>query len=199
MPPAPVLLLLAAGASRRMRGADKLMEPVEGEPLLRLQARRGIEAGLTVLVTLPPDRPERWAALEGLAVRRVPVPDAGEGLAASIRAGVAAAPPDAAVLLLLADLPEIEAADLARMAALHRAAPDALLRATAADGQPGHPILFPADLRAELQALKGDQGARRILERAGGRLRLVPLAGTRAVTDLDTPEDWALWRVRTGH
>lgn len=199
MPPAPVLLLLAAGASRRMRGADKLMEPVEGEPLLRLQARRGIEAGLAVLVTLPPDRPERWATLEGLAVRRVPVTDAGEGLAASIRAGVAAAPPDAAVLLLLADLPEIEAADLARMAALHRAAPDTLLRATAADGRPGHPILFPADLRPELQTLEGDQGARRILERAAGRLRLVPLAGTRAVTDLDTPEDWALWRARTGH
>ncbi len=99
----------------------------------------------------------------------------------------------------LADLPEIEATDLAQMAALHREAPKALLRATTADGRPGHPILFPADLRPELQALKGDQGARRILERAAGRLRLVPLAGTRAVTDLDTPEDWALWRARTGH
>ncbi|MGP3697057.1 nucleotidyltransferase family protein [Rhodobacter sp. NSM] len=192
--PAPVVLLLAAGASSRMRGTDKLLEPVGGEPLLRRQARRVIEAGLPLVVTLPPHSPARQAALEGLTLTPAVVEDAGEGMAASIRQGLRAAPEEAAVILLLADLPEIEAADLTHIAGLHRADPAAILRATAADGRPGHPILFPADLRPQLARLQGDRGARDLLAAEAGRLRLVALAGERAITDLDTPEDWARWR-----
>ena len=40
------LVLLAAGASRRMRGADKLLEPVDDEPLLRRQARAALASGV---------------------------------------------------------------------------------------------------------------------------------------------------------
>ncbi|WP_096785657.1 NTP transferase domain-containing protein [Rhodobacter sp. CZR27] len=192
--PAPVVILLAAGASSRMRGADKLLEPVAGGPLIAVQAGKALRAGLEVIVTLAPDRPAREAALRGLPVRIVHVERAAEGIAASIRAGVAAAPEGAAVMILLADLPDIEASDLRHLADLHRADPAAILRATAEGGRPGHPILFPADLRGDLCRLQGDVGARDLLRREGGRLRLVPLAGSRAVTDLDTPEDWAHWR-----
>ncbi|MBO4169274.1 nucleotidyltransferase family protein [Cereibacter azotoformans] len=197
-PPAPVVLLLAAGASRRMRGADKLLEPVGGVPLLRLQAARALEAGLPLVVTLPPDRPARVAALDGLDLIRVTVADTASGLSASIRAGLGAVPEGRAVLILLADLPEIEASDLAALAALHHQAPAAILRATSADGRPGHPILFPADLRADLLALEGDAGARTLLRREAARVRPVALEAARAITDLDTPEDWAAWRARTG-
>lgn len=193
------ILILAAGASRRMRGADKLLEPVDGTPVLRRLAQEAVATGARVLVTLPPDRPDRAAALEGLPLQRVTVPDADEGMAASIRAGIAALP-DAvqAAAMCPADMPEITRAAFDTVFAAARAHPGQVIRAAAWDGTPGHPVLFPADCFAALRALRGDGGARPVLRANAHRLKAVTLAGAAAITDLDTPEAWADWRRRTG-
>ena len=189
------VLILAAGSSRRMRGADKLLEQIAGQPLLRQLVGRAVQTGLPVTVTLPPDRPDRDAALTGLPIARLTVPDAGSGMATSLRAGLISLPPEAAVMLLLADLPEITAQDLSQMAAAQVQTPDLILRATDAQGGPGHPVIFPPWARAELMALTGDQGAHPVLTRHANRLRLIALPGQHATTDLDTPEAWANWRL----
>ena len=198
------ILILAAGASSRMRGGDKLMEKVAGAPLLTVVLRRALAvadlAGGPVLCALPgPDHP-RAALLEGLEVIPVPVVEAAEGMAASIRAGVAALPAGvAAVMILPADLPDLEAEDLRRMLAARADAPEgAILRAVDAAGRPGHPVLFPADLFDELARCQGDSGARAVLQAHPGRLLTVPLPEAHATTDLDTPEDWAAWRAARG-
>jgi CTP:molybdopterin cytidylyltransferase MocA len=188
------LVLLAAGRATRMRGADKMLEPVPtafgDRPLLEVMARRCLRAGPTRVV-IGPGQPARAALLEGLDVTVCEAPE-GVGMAASIVAGVAGL--DTAVLLVLADMPDVTAADLHLMMALGTKAPDAILRAAGEDGRPGHPVLFPADLLPELAALTGDTGARSVLARHGPRVHLVPLSGARALTDLDTPEAWAAWR-----
>jgi CTP:molybdopterin cytidylyltransferase MocA len=192
----PVLLLLAAGRATRMRGSDKMQEPVAApfgdRPLLEVMARRCLRAGRTRVV-IGPDQPARRALLEGLEVEIVEAPE-GAGMAASIVAGIAglACP----VLVVLADMPDVTAADLHLLIALSAQAPDAILRAAAEDGRPGHPVLFPADLLPDLAALSGDTGARDVLQAHEARVHLVPLKGLRALTDLDTPEDWAAWRAR---
>ncbi|NVK16797.1 MAG: nucleotidyltransferase family protein [Rhodobacteraceae bacterium] len=185
------ILLLAAGASSRMRGRDKLMEEVDDQPLLTLMCRRAALTGLQVYATLPgPSHPR--AAATGDAIQ-VPVPDAAEGMAASIRRGTAALPEGTeSVMILPADMPEITAQDMLYLAA-HFGGPDSpVLRATAQDGTPGHPVLFPQRCFKALKSLGGDQGARSILK--AETVRPVPLPGRHAVTDLDTPEDWAAWR-----
>lgn len=194
-PPPPLqILILAAGGSTRMRGADKLTAEVEGQPLLRQLARRALASGLPVTVTLSPAHPDRRTALQDLPLTPLIVPDAATGMATSLRAGLAHLPPQAAVLLLLADLPEITTQDLTRMAAAHTATPDLILRATDAAGQPGHPVIFPPWARPDLMALSGDEGARAVLQRHAARLRLIALPDQHATTDLDTPEAWAAWR-----
>jgi CTP:molybdopterin cytidylyltransferase MocA len=194
------VLIPAAGLARRMRGSDKLLEPVVGEPLLRRQARIAGEGGASeVIVTLPAGDPARAAALDGLAVTRVGIGDPSEGMAASIRAGAAAAGEVAGLMILLADLPEIEAGDIATMIAAFRAEGGRpILRATSAAGGPGHPVIFPGDLLPELAGLRGDTGPRPVIAAHRDRLRELALPGARAVTDLDTPEDWAAWRAATG-
>ncbi|MBC7156358.1 MAG: NTP transferase domain-containing protein [Rhodobacteraceae bacterium] len=197
---APVAIVLpAAGASARMRGRDKLLEPVDGIALLRRQALAALATGAHVLVTLPDPAGARGAALDGLALRRIAVPDAAEGMAASFRRAAAALPPGTpAAMVLLPDLPEITADDLRALLAARAAALPAtpVLRATAADGTPGHPVIVPARLFPRLATLHGDTGARAIL--AGETVRAVALPGRRATTDLDTPEAWAAWRRARG-
>ena len=190
----PEILILAAGSASRMRGADKLLEEIDGEPLLTRSARAALATGCRVTVTLPLDRPARLAALQGLAVTPIMVPDAAQGMAISLIAGLRALPAGAPVLMLLADLPELTTEDLQACLAVWAKDPRAIPRGAAADGTPGHPVGFPPDLRAELLALTGDTGARAVLARHADRLHLVRLPGTHATTDLDTPEEWATWR-----
>ncbi|MFD0858215.1 nucleotidyltransferase family protein [Roseovarius aquimarinus] len=190
------ILLPAAGASARMRGRDKLLEKVEGQPLLRRQALRARATGAHVLVTTRRDRPARAEALAGTGVRLVPVADPSEGIAASLRAGLAALPDGiGALMVLLPDLPEIDTPDLGAVIEAHRKAPARILRACAEDGTPGHPTLFPARLWPRLAELTGDAGAAALIRAEG--FDPVPLPGARAITDLDTPEAWAEWRARS--
>lgn len=191
----PLILILAAGAATRMRGGDKLLEPVAGQPQLARIAGAALATGAPVRVALPPDRPARNAALIGLAVQRVPVADAAEGMAASIRAGLAGW--QGAVMILPADMPELTAPMLRQMIAAHQVTPEAILRGASGDA-PGHPVIFPADLLPALRQLHGDAGARSVIAGAASRLRLIALPGRAALTDLDTPEDWAAWRASGG-
>jgi CTP:molybdopterin cytidylyltransferase MocA len=193
---AVAILLLAAGASRRMRGADKLMEKVEGQPLLRRQARAALATGAEVIVALPPGSAPRAAALEGLPVQLVEVAEAAEGMGRSLAAAAAAAPAGADLLVVLADMPEIGALELAVVMASRHASPGAILRGAAADGRPGHPVLIPARLRPQLADLAGDAGARALM--TGEDVIAIPLPGSAALTDLDTPEAWAAWRAARG-
>lgn len=185
-----------------MRGADKLLESVEGRPVLALLAARARATGAVVLVTLPPGATARAAALAGLDVARAEVADAAEGMAASLRAGAAAAAADghAGLMVLPADMPDIETADIRGMLDAFAAAPAPrpILRATTADGHPGHPVILPARLFPALADVFGDTGGREVLRTHAGDLLLHALPGARAVTDLDTPEAWARWRAARG-
>ena len=189
-----LILLLAAGASSRMRGGDKLLEPVDGQPLITTMVLRAAQVA-PVRVTLPDLSHPRAAALKDLKADLIPVPDAQEGMSASIRKGAGALPDWVTSLMILpADMPEITSDDFKHMFCLAVEKPNEILRATSQDHHPGHPVIFPKRLFPALQDLTGDSGAKRILKQED--VRLTPLPGDHAITDLDTPEDWANWRAK---
>lgn len=192
------ILILAAGASSRMRGGDKLMERIAGQPLLRVMLERAVSvADGPVLCALPDANHPRASCLDGLTVTPVVVVDAAEGMGASIRAGIKALPDKAAAVMILpADLPELTSEDLAMMLTAWREQPQAILRAVDLDGQSGHPVIFPASLFPALGQSRGDTGARDVLHAHGDKVVRVSLPDRHATTDLDTPEDWANWRAR---
>lgn len=190
--PALTILIPAAGASSRMRGADKLLQEVEGEPLLHRQARIALAGAQQVIVSLRPDDRARAATVADLPVTVLHLPDAASGLSASLRAGARVA--GDALMVLPADMPEITAADLRALIAAVDQHPGCILRGAAANGTPGHPVILPAALFPEILALAGDEGARSILARHADLVRLIALPAAHAITDLDTPEDWAAWR-----
>jgi len=188
----PDILILAAGRAERMLGSDKLLQLVDGVPQIRRLALMAFAAGCKVIVALAPENSQRRAALDGLTLTVLSVPASAEGMAASIRAGAGAVASGAAVMILPADMPGLDLADLQSVIAAHLAFPDAICRGAALDVA-GHPVVIPADLVSELQGLEGDEGARSLIRRHADRLRLVPLPQDHATLDLDTPQAWAAW------
>jgi len=194
------IIILAAGQSSRMRGIDKLMQIVSGVPLIRRQVDMALSVTTgPVIVALPVFPHPRQQALQGTDAVLIEVPDAQEGMNASLRAAMRFVPGTArAAMVLLGDLPELTKEDLNKVSHSFESKKDFLIwRGATADGKPGHPVIFSAQLFDQIARLKGDSGGREVVQAAAGRIALVPLVGNRARLDLDTPEDWAEWRTRT--
>lgn len=194
--PVVEILLLAGGASRRMGGVDKLLKDVGDGPLLRHGAKAACGAGADrVLVAIPAGHRARREAVAGLELDVIEAPDT-TGMAATLAHGITALSPDAdAVIIALADMPDITSHHYDQvMAAFDPGEGRTIIRATAEDGMPGHPVLFGRRFFESLAALTGDSGARSVIAAGAEYLIDLPLKGVAAVTDLDTPEAWREWQ-----
>jgi molybdenum cofactor cytidylyltransferase len=195
-PPRIAAIVLAAGSSRRMGEINKLVATVDGKPLVRIAADAAIGAELEpVIVVTGHERDRVRAALAGLAVVTVHNPDHRGGLSTSLRAGLARVPEDAdGVLVLLGDMPEIDAAAVRRIAAAF--VPGKIVAATHA-GERGNPVLWPRKYLPELNGVTGDTGGRAVIDAHRESVVEVEL-GRSAGLDLDTPEALAAAGGRAG-
>jgi len=170
-------VVLAAGAARRF-GGGKLTAPYGDGVLLDGALAAAFAApvrGVTVVTgtdALAVEAAARaYAGRTGQAsrLRIVHAPAHAEGMAASLRAGIASLPPDAeGAFVFLGDMPRVPAAVLAPLA--DRLAAGDLCAAPTFQGRRGHPTAFARDLFPDLLALTGDEGARKVLQRVGPAL-----------------------------
>lgn len=182
-------LLLAAGRSSRARGTNKLLARLEGKPLVRIAAENALASGLSRLVVVTGHmHGEIRDALAGLDIDIVHNPDFAEGMGGSIRTGMRALPQSAeAVLVLLADMPGIDAGVIDRLIGAYRPEAGRAIIAAAHEGTRGNPVLFDRLFFARLARLEGDTGARRLIGENSGLLAEVEI-GEAARHDLDTRE-----------
>ncbi|WP_237072695.1 nucleotidyltransferase family protein [Pseudaestuariivita rosea] len=194
-----VIFIPAAGQSSRMRGADKLLELVDGVPLIRAQVDKALATGKRVVVAVPALDHPRAAALSGLDITLISLPESAEGLGGTLRGAVAHLQGQTdRLMILLADLPDLTTRDINTVLDGINQAPEAQVwRGVTQDGQPGHPIVFDRSLFPLFAEIKGDDGGQAVVK-AAKTVHLIPLPDQRARCDLDTPEDWAAWRERTG-
>jgi molybdenum cofactor cytidylyltransferase len=191
MPESLLVAVLAAGASRRL-GRPKQLVPVGGEPLLRRQCRVAIEADVgPVLVVLGHQANACATLISDLPVEIRVNEGWEEGLASSIRvAAQAAADSGAAGLLILhGDQFRITAGDLR---ALHRAwqaagGQAACRSVDGAAGYAGPPVVLPARSFDATLRLRGDEGARAVLDVLKSERSLVDVEIPNARHDLDLP------------
>ncbi|MBZ9864137.1 molybdopterin-binding/glycosyltransferase family 2 protein [Mesorhizobium sp. CA15] len=183
------IVLLAAGRSSRMGGPNKLLALFDGEPLVRRTAGRalGSKAAATVVVT-GHQRERVRSALGGLGVTFVDNPDFADGLASSLKAGIAKVAPDAAgAMIVLGDMPGVSSKDLDSLIdAFRRAGGRSVVRASH-QGKRGNPVLLPRSLFAAVAQLEGDTGARHLVEAEGLDVVDVEI-GQGASIDVDTRE-----------
>lgn len=182
-------LVLAAGASTRL-GQPKQLVKLGGRPALHIVVSNALAiAGTSVSVVVGSNARDLTYLLAHSSASVVVNRHWDEGMAASIRAGLAALPPSCdAVMILLGDQVAVTAEDLRR---LHDSwkGEEGSIAASVYDQHVGVPAIFPRICFPELAELRGDQGARAILARNAYRLVRVPMPN--AAVDLDTPADLA--------
>ncbi|WP_372814407.1 NTP transferase domain-containing protein [Paenibacillus sp.] len=186
-------VILAAGMSRRM-GQPKLLLPFLGKPLFRYSVDAAIQAGLQPVVIVGGSRMEELlrhvadcADIEGIENQ-----DYQSGMASSLQAGLQAVKGRAdAAIVFLADQPLVAPVvinEIVRHYNLHRHEGIRIVRPEY-QGRPGHPVLFDADLFAELEHIRGDEGGKSILIKHRSLLHVVPFANEQWGMDIDTPDD----------
>jgi molybdenum cofactor cytidylyltransferase len=182
-------ILLAAGRSRRAEGVNKLLARIDGRPLVRIAAEHALASSLSRLIVVTGHmHADIRDALAGLDVDIVHNPDHAEGMAGSIRTGVQALPADAdAAMVLLADMPRIDAHALDRLIAAYRPEAGRAVVVATAGGRRGNPVLWDRAFFSALARLEGDIGARHVIGENAGMVVEVEV-GEAARLDLDTRE-----------
>ncbi|MBY5454118.1 MULTISPECIES: nucleotidyltransferase family protein [Rhizobium] len=187
------VVLLAAGTASRMAegGKHKLLAEFDNVPLVRRSAIAALGSGAnSVAVVVGHRHDEISAALSGIPVETVDNPHYRSGMATSLIAGFSASEVMSAdgVLIMLADMPGLTADHLAMLIkAFENTGGQAIVRATF-HGKRGNPTILPQSLRVSVMELKGDIGARQIIENSGVPIIDVEI-GAAAILDVDTVED----------
>lgn len=190
-------VILAAGRSTRMGARNKLLEPIEGKPMVRRVAEVALASKARPVIAVTGHQGERVAgALEGLDLRLVSNPAFASGLASSLAAGIAALPADIdGLVVALGDMPGIEPRHIDRLIASFAPKEGRSICVPYFEGQRGNPVLWSARFRGELAQLSGDTGARHLISNHAEEVFEVEMDSPAVLVDVDTEE--ALARLRS--
>jgi molybdenum cofactor cytidylyltransferase len=190
-------IVLAAGAGRRF-GGRKLTAHFEGRPLIAGALDAAFAAPARGVFLATDGDPDLAAIAKDHArtqgreddLRVIVVPEAAEGMGASLRTAVAALPGDAdGVFVFLGDMPCVPP-EIPHALALALGG-DFGLAAPRVGDRRGHPVLFGRAHFEALRALSGDTGAQQIVGGAGARLALIDTLDAGVLFDVDRPQDLA--------
>jgi molybdenum cofactor cytidylyltransferase len=185
----PVLhtVVLAAGASRRY-GSPKQLARWAGQTLLEGATARALALGAGPVTVVLGCGAAQLAPLLRRSAASVRINrDWEEGMASSLR--LVANDVDGqcdGLLVTLVDQPAVTVVDLQRLQEVWMSRSGSIV-AAAYSGTVGVPAIFPASCLVQLGALRGDAGARTVLQRHLDSLLRVPMPA--AEWDIDHPED----------
>lgn len=185
-----VAILLAAGSATRF-GSDKLLHALPHEVPIAVQAARHLRIVFesNVFAVVRPDSAKLSDHLRKEGCKLVVCENAAEGMGASLACAVRAVADADAFVVALADMPFIRSSTIAAVRdALVAGAP---LVAPYFRARRGHPVGISAKFRSELEALRGDEGAKKIVAANEASLVKIPVGDPGVLRDIDTPQDLA--------
>ena len=183
-------ILTAAGESTRMGRPKPLLE-WHGVPLVRFQIDSLLDAGVhEVVVVLGHESSLVARHVSGVGVRPVVNVDYKHGKTTSVLRGIFSAGPDATDLILLAVDQPRPAWVVKRVIESH-VDQNALITSPRYQGRGGHPLVFSATLRGELESITDEgQGVREVFDVHRGEVNEVAFNDPIVRLDLNTPEEY---------
>ena len=196
--PKVAAVVMAAGRSSRMGGANKLLTEVGGLPMIA----RAVDAVLAsrarpVTVVSGYDGARVRAAIGDRPVAIVDNPAFASGMASSLKAGILSLPVDIdGAIICLADMPLVNSQTLDRLIAAFNPVEGRAICVPTWDGKRGNPILWAKRFFPEIASLAGDVGARHLIGQYAELVAEVPMPDDSVLVDIDTPEALAIYRQR---
>ncbi len=187
-------VVLAAGKSTRMAPYNKLLiADRAGKPMLARVVDNLLSSVARPLLVVTGHRADDIrAALGGRPVTFVHAPDYDTGLAASLKAGIAAVPETAAAAIVcLGDMPLITARIVDKLIAAYDADEGRTIVVPTHQGRAGNPILWDRRYFAEILQLSGDAGARALLKQHMEQVAEVEAGDDAVLRDFDTVDSLA--------
>ncbi len=175
-----------------MGAENKLLLPIDGEPVVRRVARRLMAAGLEDIVAVLGHQADLVSgALDGLAIRTIVNPGYRDGQMTSVHAGLGAlsAPVDG-IMICLADQPFLEARDYRALVGAFAGEGEKSVVVPTHGGRRGNPIVLSAAHREEILARGANLGCKQFIARNPDLVATVEFETDRYVRDLDTPADY---------
>jgi molybdenum cofactor cytidylyltransferase len=190
-------LLLAAGQSRRM-GSNKLLEEIDGRPMIARTAQRLLSSRARPIVAVLGNQADAVdAALGKLPVERVRNPAYTEGLSTSLKRGLAALPPEIdGVIVCLGDMPLVAGRDLDRLIAAFNPLEGRAIVVPTRRGKRGNPVLWAKRFFPEMAELAGDVGAKHLIGEHAELVCEVEMETDSVLVDIDTPDALADLRAK---
>jgi molybdenum cofactor cytidylyltransferase len=182
-------IILAAGMSRRM-GHNKLLTPMpDGRTMIDQTVENVLQtAAHPVIVVTGHDDDKIREALAGTKTRFVHAPSYRDGMAESLRTGIAALSDTiGAALIILGDMPLVDPASLNRLLAAYDPDEGRDIIVPVFDAQRGNPVLWGKKFFPELLNISGDTGARNILLQHMESVAEIPMPTDAVLRDFDTP------------
>jgi molybdenum cofactor cytidylyltransferase len=185
------IVILAAGSSTRL-GRPKPLLPYHGSTFIEQVVSKAITAALyPVVVVTGAHTDEITNALAGKKTHLTHNARWQEGMGTSIVAGLSAMQhlqPDAeAVIITVCDQPHLSAALLQTLITTQVSTNKGIVACSYSETI-GAPTLFTRPYFADLSALSGNEGARKVLLQNRDDLAVVPFP--EGAIDVDTPEDY---------
>ena len=183
-------IVLAAGESRRMGGANKLLLPVGGVPALRRVVETLTAGGLQeIVVVLGYQRELLAPLLDGLDVRTVFNERFRDGQMTSVWAGMSAlSRPCDGVMICLGDQPLLTPSDLMALIAAFAEIGDRSILVPIYLGQRGNPIILSYKHRDSILAGGRNLGCKHLIERNPELVATFATDSDHFVLDIDTPK-----------
>ena len=193
---APVIagVILGAGRSRRMAPLNKLLVvDRSGKPMIARIVDNVLSSNARPVVVVTGHQAEQVThALGGRPVRVVHAPDYADGLSASLRAGIAAVPPEAAAAIVcLGDMPLVTGRMIDRLLEAYDPVEGRLIVLPTFRGKQGNPMLWDRRFFPEILRITGDSGARFLLAQHIEHVAEVEMSDDAVLRDFDTAESLA--------
>jgi molybdenum cofactor cytidylyltransferase len=192
--PTVAAIVLAAGRSRRMAPYNKLLVT---DPSGKTMVARVVDNVLSsnarpVLVVTGHMAEQVEHVLGGRPVRYVRAAEYAHGLAESLKAGIAAVPPECAgAIVCLGDMPLVTGRMIDRLLAMYDPEEGRSIVLPTYRGKQGNPMIWDRRFFPEILGISGDSGARFLIARHAEQVAEVEMADDAVLRDFDTTESLA--------
>lgn len=180
-------IILAAGASKRM-GTPKQTVKLGGKPMLQYAVDRFLESSLDEVILVLRTQ-MRWTPAPRKRLSVVRNPSSDEGISTSVKLGIESTNPRTeAVIIGLGDKPLLRTPTIERLIDASRLSNSDIIVPVFRKRR-GNPILFRSSLFPDLRRLKGDVGAKVLVESKKYSVEEITVDDVGVLLDVDVPSD----------